>query len=275
MASFSPTTAPPGALVTIAGTGFSPTLRNNTVRLGGRSQRLTFASSTQLQVIIGPAAPSARFSVSVRGRETIESAGVFTVDAAVLVGDFSPRSGPVGSEVILRGRGFDAVGGIRVTIGGRNCTVLNVTPAELRVQIPPGATTAPLRVSVRGIGDAETRDAFTVAATIAALSVSSMEIVVLPGRTPGRVRLRGTGFGGDPRAVRVTVGPHEVAVVLLTPDICEFAIPSSVSGNLGRVRIRVAGVGEAEAPGDLVIGQPPPPVIRGPRQPPPPARGIH
>ncbi|MBI2897701.1 MAG: IPT/TIG domain-containing protein [Deltaproteobacteria bacterium] len=277
VASFTPASAPPGALITIAGTGFSPTIRNNTVRLGGRTQRVTAASATELQVVIAAGTATGRFQVSVRGRETVESAATFTVDAAVLVGDFSPRSGPVGSEVIVRGRGFDAAGGMRVTIGGRNCTILSVTPAELRVQIPPGATTAPLRVSVRGVGEAETRDAFTVAATIAALSVASMEIVVMPGRTPGRVRLRGSGFGGDPRGVRVTVGTHEVSVVLLTPDTCEFLLPASVTGNLGRVRLRVHGVGEAEAPMDLVIGAALPPAPQPPqyRQPPPPARGIH
>lgn len=276
ISSIQPTTATVGATVTIAGSGFSPTLRDNTVRLNGRTQRLLAVSPTQLQVVLGREASSGKLVVSVRGRpETVESP-VLTVEASLMLGDFSPRSGPVGSEVILRGRGFDAAGGLRVTIGGRTCRIVGVTATELRVQIPPGATTAPLRVSARGIGEAETRDSFTVAA-VQAMGISAIEIVVFPGRTPGRIRLRGNGFGGDARAVVINVMGHTANVLLCTPDVIEFAVPSNVAGNLGRIRVSVRGIGEAVSPSDLVIGAPPPPVAppppahRGGRPPPPPA----
>ena len=271
ISSIQPTSATPGATVTIAGAGFSTSVRDNTVRLNGRSQRVLSAGPTQLQVVLGRDAATGRLAVSVRGRpETVESP-VLTVEASIMVGDFSPRSGPVGSEVIIRGRGFEAANGVRVTIGGRTCRVVGVTAGELRVQIPPGATSAPLRVSVRGVGEAETRDAFTVA-SVQAMGISQMEILVMPGRVPGRIRLRGNGFGGDIRAVTVNVLGHQAQVAVCTPDIIEFIVPSSVSGNLGRVRVSVRGVGEAVSAGDLVLGPaqpPPPPVIR--RPPPPPA----
>lgn len=267
--SIQPTTATVGATVTITGSGFSPTLRDNTVRLNGRTQRLLSASPTQLQFVVGRGAASGRLAVSVRGRpETVESA-VLTIEASLMLGDFSPRSGPVGSEVILRGRGFDAAAGLRVTIANHTCRIVAVTATELRVQIPPGATTAPLRVSARGIGEAETRDAFTVAA-VQAMGISAIEIVTMPGRAPGRIRVRGNGFGGDARNVRVSVAGHEASVVVCTPDLIEFVVPSNVAGNLGRVTVVVRGVGEAVSAGDLILGPPPPPVVRG-GQPPPPA----
>ena len=269
-----PPAAVPGSTVTIVGTGFSPVARNNIVRLNGRTQRVMSANGTQLQVLLGRTAASGVFEVMVRERgETVRSPA-FTLEAAIVAADFSPRSGPVGSEVILRGRGFDAPGGVRVTIGGRTCQVVAATANELRFIIPPGSVTGTIRISARRVGDAETRDAFTVAA-VQAVSVASIEIVALPGRAPGRIRLRGAGFGGNARAVTVNVMGNTPSVVLCTPDVIEFLVPSTVSGNLGRVRVTVAGVGEATSPMDLVLGPPPPttPPPRPPyRQPPPPAR---
>jgi len=276
ISSIQPTTATEGATITITGSGFSPNLRDNRVSLNARTQRIVSVSPTQLQVLLSRGVASGKLVLAVRGRpETVESP-LLTIEASLMLGDFSPRSGPVGSEVILRGRGFTAANGLRVTIGGRTCRIIAITPTELRVQIPPGATTAPLRVSARGVGEAETRDSFTVAAVLA-MGIQSIEILQLPGRAPGRVRLRGNGFGGDARAVVVNVMGNTATVVLCTPDVIEFLVPPNVAGNLGRVRVSVRGIGEATSPADLVLGAPPPPVAppppayRGNRPPPPPA----
>lgn len=265
-----PPSATPGTLVTIVGTGFSPNSRNNLVRLNGRPQRVMAVTPTTIQFQLARTASTGIIEVSVRERAETVRSPVFTVEASVVLGDFSPRSGPVGSQVILRGRGFDLPGGVRVTIGGRTCQVVAATATEVRFLIPPGAVTGPIRVAARGVGEAETRESFTVAAAVQAVSIASIEIVVMPGRTPGRVRLRGAGFGGDVRAVNVNVMGNTASVVLCTPDTIEFIVPSSVVGNLGRVRVTIAGAGEAVAPIDLVFG-PPPPANRPP--PPPAVRG--
>ena len=62
---------------------------------------------------------------------------------------FSPQRGPEGVTVEIRGRGFSAVAADNtVTVGGVPATVLNASANILDIELPTGAITGPIQVTV-------------------------------------------------------------------------------------------------------------------------------
>jgi hypothetical protein len=70
---------------------------------------------------------------------------------------FSPTSGPVGSDVTLKGTNLD--GATTVSFNGVNGTIISDTPTKLKVMVPAGAITGKIKVSTPG-GSVKTATAF-------------------------------------------------------------------------------------------------------------------
>ena len=65
--------------------------------------------------------------------------------------DVAPAAGAVGARVVIEGRGFSAVAGNnQVAFNGTAATVVSATTTRLEVDVPAGAATGPLTVSVGG-----------------------------------------------------------------------------------------------------------------------------
>jgi len=77
--SFSPANGSVGTTVTINGTGFDPTLANNTVSFYGTSATITSATSTTIVTTVPSGAKSGVIIVTVNGMSASTSSG-FTVD---------------------------------------------------------------------------------------------------------------------------------------------------------------------------------------------------
>lgn len=77
IASFTPLVAQPGEIVTIQGSGFSPTPSNNIVLFAGTKATVSAASSTQLQVVVPASANFGKISITNQGY-TGESRQSFT-----------------------------------------------------------------------------------------------------------------------------------------------------------------------------------------------------
>lgn len=160
---FAPRSGGPGTVVTITGRGFSPQAANNTVRLSGTAAEVVRATATSLEVRIPSGAGSGPLIVAVANAGESRTPAPFVITRAPTIAGFEPASGPPGTAVMIRGTNFGTRQGlIDVRIGDRQAQVRRATDTELEVVVPPGATTAPLRVTVRLQGSATTPQPFTV-----------------------------------------------------------------------------------------------------------------
>ncbi|MGH7265475.1 MAG: IPT/TIG domain-containing protein, partial [Candidatus Rokuibacteriota bacterium] len=83
---------------------------------------------------------------------------------AVAIIEFTPKRGPVGTQVTVSGTGFSATPGSNtVTFNGVTASVTSASTTQLVVTVPTGATTGPIAVTAPG-GSATSAEPFTVAA---------------------------------------------------------------------------------------------------------------
>ena len=78
---------------------------------------------------------------------------------APIITSFSPTSGSVGTVVTIKGTGL--AGATKVTFDGVKGTITKNTATKLKVKVPPGATSAKIKVTTLG-GAAKTAAPFTV-----------------------------------------------------------------------------------------------------------------
>jgi sugar lactone lactonase YvrE len=76
LTSFSPTTGTAGTIVTLAGTNFSPTIANNTVKFNGTAATVSVATATSLTVEVPAVGTTGKITVQV-GNQTATSADDF------------------------------------------------------------------------------------------------------------------------------------------------------------------------------------------------------
>jgi hypothetical protein len=235
---FEPTRGPTGTTVTITGTGFSPTLRNNTVRIAGRTARVIAAGETELRIEIPPAVSAGRLRVEVRDRGSVESSAEFVVTNAPAISRFTPTGGAPGTEVVLEGDHFGtSMTDVQVTIGGTRCQVVSVGPTRITVRIPDTASTGTFQVAVRDQGSGESASEFSV---VAPLTISSFSPSGGPAGT--EVTIVGAGFSPRTRDNQVFLGTTEVVVISARAEELRVRIPENAT--TGRFRILTAGRGE-------------------------------
>ncbi len=103
--SFNPTSAAPGASVTIVGFGFSPTIANNAVRFNGVAATVTGATANTLTVTVPLTASTGPVSVTV-GANTVASSTNFTVIAGPSITSITPPyvlAGQTGATIVVTG----------------------------------------------------------------------------------------------------------------------------------------------------------------------------
>ncbi|MCG8554705.1 MAG: IPT/TIG domain-containing protein [Proteobacteria bacterium] len=160
------------------------------------------------------------------------------------------RANP-GTLVRILGHDFSPrTAGNRVTLGDEPVIVLQAAPGWLDVIAPERPTSGRFRVEVAGAGTATSPQTFVVRAP---LRIEAMHPDAAP---PGsRVTLRGTGFGRDPRRLRVLLGKRPVRVLSARDQELSILIPSSAVS--GRFELRLPKQPPARSPGDFVVlGQP-------------------
>jgi len=159
ISSFSPSSGPPGATVTIAGSGFTGA---TSVTFNGAAAAFTVASDTQITATVPSGATSGPISVTTSGGTATSTAG-FSVTAAVptpTISGFSPAKGPVGASVTLNGTNF--TGATAVTFNSVPATTFTVvSDQEITATVPSGAKSGPISVTT-GAGTATSSTAFHV-----------------------------------------------------------------------------------------------------------------
>jgi chitinase len=137
-------------------------------RYVGVSGTLTFTPGQTTQVVrvdllnCNQANPGTfTLNVSAATNATIQraTATITVVQYLATISSFSPSSGPVGTTVTIDGVGLS--GATKVTFGTTVATITSDTATEIKVTVPPGATTSKIKVFTPQ-GNAVSATAFTV-----------------------------------------------------------------------------------------------------------------
>jgi hypothetical protein len=168
LASISPTSAPPGASVTITGQGFVTSAGFTSIQFGNSSAQATCTSSTQCTAIVpGDEVGSVPVVVQTYGGKTGSLSFLILPSVTVV----SPPGGPLagGTVVTITGSGFDTVaGGTAISFGSTPAVAVGCASAGTCTAVsPPGTGTVDVRVTAHG-GESPTGPAarFTYRAAI-------------------------------------------------------------------------------------------------------------
>jgi hypothetical protein len=149
IASFAPSSALPGAIITITGENFSGTAVDNQVAFNGVSADISSASSTQLVVIVPATATTGKLTVNVHGK-TGTSSSDFTVLETTISG-FAPATGVVGTAVTITGTNFSLTPSENIVkFNNVVAPITEGTATQLKVSVPSEATSGKITVTVSG-----------------------------------------------------------------------------------------------------------------------------
>jgi hypothetical protein len=148
---FSPLAGAAGALVTVVGSGFTP---SSAVTFNGLpAATTTYVGPTQVKATVPPGATTGTIAV-----DGALSATSFTVTFTIT--GLSPGEGAPGDTVTITGVGF--TGTTQVLFGGVATTVPPiVTATQIVATVPAGATTGPVTVR-KGLVSTTSADSFTI-----------------------------------------------------------------------------------------------------------------
>jgi hypothetical protein len=229
IASFSPTLGPPRTRVTLRGSGFHRRRGRNRVYLGERRARVIRASETELTVEVPRrGAETATWLVDVRGGGRARSAEPFEVRFPPEIEAMEPAFGAPGTRVTLRGAHFGTdVREVDARIGDTQLVVRDLSDERLVVEIPAGAESGRLAVTVAGLGPGRSEAAFRV--------TERVEVTGFAPRSGGagtEVTIRGRGFSSTEAHHRVTLSGEEAEILSARPDELRVRIPQARSGPL-------------------------------------------
>ncbi len=224
LASFSPEQGGPGTVVTITGTGFSPTAAHDRVTLAGLECPIVRAGATELEVRI-PTTSSGPLIVEVHHAGSARTSRPFVITTPPTITRFEPTSGAVGTIVHVYGTQFGETASIvQVTFGGQAAAIQSMTSTQLDVLVPQGATTGPIGVSVRMQGAATSSSDFRV---LMPLSVSAVEPEsAYPGQT---IVVRGVGLAASGLAVSFTGARRPATVTARTTSEMRVVVPADAA----------------------------------------------
>jgi hypothetical protein len=156
--SFSPTTGPADALVTITGANFTGTTSVKFAGANGTSIQagFTLLSATQIRASVPLSAVTGKISVT-NGFGTGQSGTDFVV--APRIDAFTPSGGPVGTVVTITGRAFS--GATAVQFNGTLAEFTVVSSTQITATAPAAATTGILSVTTAG-GTGSSSTPFTI-----------------------------------------------------------------------------------------------------------------
>ena len=141
-----------GTDIQILGQGFNGT---TAVKLGGTAANFNIFSDTYMTATV-PAGSSGFVSVTTSAGTLTSNRKFFVIPT---VSGFSPASGPIGSKVVITGKGL--IQASKVTFGSKNATFVVSSDTAVTATVPTGAVTSKITITTPG-GKAVTKTVFTV-----------------------------------------------------------------------------------------------------------------
>ena len=147
----SPVTGPVGTTVVISGNNFATS--GNTVLFNSNvSGTIISSTSTAVTVTVPNTAISGPVELTTSGFAL--QCGTFTVTTggggSHSITSLSPSTGPIGTEVTISGTGFNTTASANTVVfaGGASANVKTATVTSLVVDVPTGASSGPLSVTI-------------------------------------------------------------------------------------------------------------------------------
>jgi hypothetical protein len=238
---FEPHQGAPGTEVLIAGRNFAARLVCNMVTIGDVPLIVRYASPTELKVIVPEIGKTGLLTVQVQQAGSARSDKPFRVMATTSIKDIQPTTGLVGSKVVITGAGFSPkLQDNRVYLNNVAMPVERASERELVVIIPERAVTGPLLVDVRGAGRDRSKEPLVVQRVPTMVGFSPTQ--GLPG---AKVKLFGTNFGREAKAVQVRLGTQDKALLVYEVKETEIVVAVPEAAQSGKFAVRVNGAGPA------------------------------
>ncbi len=166
----------------------------------------------------------------------------------VAVFAFSPRQGPIGTTVTIRGSGFSATANQNtVTFNGTAATVSSATTSQLVVTVPTGATTGSIGVTAPN-GSASSATSFSVTTGTSAPVITSLSPTIAASGTA--MTITGSGFDSALLNDRVALNIANASPTSATSTQIGLTIPAAATS--GKVTV-VTPLGTAVSGDDLFV----------------------
>ncbi len=248
IASFSPMSGGPGTEVTITGANFGTNPQLVRASMSGRSMEVRSVQNNRLVVVVPRGSTSSRITINVSTNGGTVTGREFSVEARRRIFALTPGRGPSGSRVTIQGEGFPQ-GAILVQFAGSSAVAARrLSPVELSVVVPSGATTGPVTVLLPGGRTMTSPEPFEVVDITAPPRNQPISIQSIRARCvrPGcEATIYGTGFSSSTRMNRVKFNGRPVRVLVATPTSLRVTLPNAVG--TGVFEIDVRGGGEASS----------------------------
>lgn len=138
-----------GTKVTISGEGFSKDPKQNLVLFNGKDANVLSASDSSIVVEAPNEVTTGPVSVTINGQQTVGN--TFTVVPAPVLTSVAPLSGPVGTDVTIKGEFFSNFKDeITITFNGTPAVVTSATDKMMVVKVPANATKGPVEILING-----------------------------------------------------------------------------------------------------------------------------
>ncbi|GGA37675.1 IPT/TIG domain-containing protein [Dyella nitratireducens] len=161
---------------------------------------------------------------------------------------FIPMHGVAGTEVTLEGQGFSSsAANDSVSFNGTAATILSASATQLVVNVPNGATTGPISVTVNG-QTASSATPFEVDDTGVPPTISQVSPAIVA--VGGTVTVTGTHLDPLPGQTVVQMAGNDVTLSAASDAQLQFVVPST--GTSGYVVAQTA-YGQASSPAPILV----------------------
>jgi YD repeat-containing protein len=176
--------------------------------------------------------------------------------SGVVISEFTPNSGPVGTSVTIFGSGFSATPAQNtVTFGGTSAYVTSASATQLTTTVPAGLSAGSYTVGVSRPGGSATRDAFVVASASGAPTVSGFLPTLAAAGTA--LTINGTNFETVPANDNLRLNVAFSEVTSATSTAMQTTVPATATTG----RINVATPNGVAASSNYLWVAPPPYVV--------------
>ncbi|MCU0426276.1 MAG: IPT/TIG domain-containing protein [Candidatus Kapabacteria bacterium] len=222
VSSFSPTSGPPGTVVTVTGRGLHCITRVNVGGVAATRITTSIGSQTSMSFTVPDGAVTGALTLtSPFGSESASERFVVTIPAPTITG-FSPTSGAPGTVVTITGTNL--TGATSVNVGGAAANYTVNRDGTVSVTIPANAQTGVITITTPGGTANSGRTTFTVLPLPPTIT-SFTPTIASPGRT---ITITGTNLTG---ASSVTIGnTPATSFTVISPTMITFVVPATGNG---------------------------------------------
>ncbi len=259
IAAVEPPRAGPGTQIKISGNGFSTVAERNRVYLNSVPLTVKAASETQLVVQLPAKVASGKLLVDVKGAGRAYSDEPFVVQRPPTIVDITPKGGPPGTIVTVRGTNFGtSAEAVEAKLGDVKLRVRETHDTRMELEISAGATPGKLSIRVNGVGPAWSDATFAVRAPLKIIGFTPPS-----GPAGSEVTIEGEGFGDAPGRNRVTIGGVPARVNEVATSRLKIRVPK---GKSGPIEVEVPGSGTVRTSAPFIVTVPPQVSAVTPRQ---------